>query len=269
LMGGQMTVHSTVGQGTTFTITLPVPLATVSDLDLNQPVRRVIGLAPNQPRYRLLIVDDIADTRALLVKLLSPFDFAMREATNGQDAVAIWQTWQPQLIWMDLRMPVMDGYEAVKRIRNEELRMKNDTPPGNSSFLIPHSSFQTVIIALTASAFDEEREMVLAAGCDDFLGKPFRETEIFAVLHKHLGVQFVYADVPDKAAKDVASAAEVTVLPPALRDQLAQTAREHDIARMDRLMQQLQRDYPAVAERLSEFADALEYEQILRLLQTS
>ena len=147
----------------------------MADVPVRQPRQRVIRLEPGQPSYRILIVEDRLENRRLLVKLLEPIGFEVREAVNGQEGVEIWEAWDPHLVWMDMRMPVMDGYEATKRIKS--------TTKGQA----------TVVVALTASVFEEQRTVVLSAGCDDFVGKPFRDKDIFDVLHRHLGVRFLYA----------------------------------------------------------------------------
>jgi CheY-like chemotaxis protein len=146
----------------------------------NEPKRRVMGLAAGQEQYRLLVVDDNDVSRQLLATLLQKIGFEVREATNGQEAVKVREEWQPHLIWMDMRMPVMDGYEATKKIQSAIRNQK--------------SAIRTKIIALTASAFEEDRTKVLDCGCDDFQRKPFKEVEIFELMHTYLGVQYVYAE---------------------------------------------------------------------------
>ncbi|MBN4004932.1 ATP-binding protein [Nostoc sp. LPT] len=178
LMGGSITVSSTLGQGTIFSFDLQISLAEVAEAPIRQLKRRVIGLEPNQPKYRILVVEDKWENRELLVKMLVSLGFEVRHAENGQEGVTLWESWEPQLIWMDMRMPVMDGYEATKQIRA--------TLKGQA----------TVIIALTASAFDEERFVVLSAGCNDFVRKPFREEVILNMMSKYLGVRYVYAEKP-------------------------------------------------------------------------
>ncbi|MEQ9001198.1 MAG: ATP-binding protein [Coleofasciculus sp. B1-GNL1-01] len=113
LMGGEMTVQSVVNQGTTFTFSLPIQV--VPSCDDSPPVspKRVIGIIDNQPPPRILIADDSPSNRQLLMQLLTPIGFEIQVAENGQQAVAAWERWQPHLIWMDMRMPVMDGYEAT------------------------------------------------------------------------------------------------------------------------------------------------------------
>ncbi|MCP4717501.1 MAG: response regulator, partial [Deltaproteobacteria bacterium] len=179
LMGGQIHVESEVGRGSTFTFSLAVEAAASTFQPPSDIQQRVIGLAPNQPCYRILVVDDKADNRRLLVQLLKPLGFELREAENGQAALKIWAAWQPHLIWLDMKMPLIDGYETARRIRNDELEMIN-------------SPLHTLIIAVTAVSFEEERWAALAAGCDDFVRKPFQEAEIFDMLRRHLGLLFVY-----------------------------------------------------------------------------
>lgn len=111
------------------------------------------------------------------MRLLKPIGFSVLEAHNGQEAIDIWEKWEPHLIWMDMRMPVMDGYEAVKYIKG--------TTKGNA----------TAIIALTASVLEEEKIVILSAGCDAFVRKPFAESVIFETMEKHLGVRYIYEEI--------------------------------------------------------------------------
>ncbi|MEG5159251.1 AAA family ATPase [Microcoleus sp. AT3-A2] len=191
LMGGEITVIShgkafTPGMplkefledttGTTFKFDIPVGIADASAIQ-NQPhSRRVVALAPNQPQYRILVVDDRDYNRQLLVKLLKPVGFEVEEATNGIEALEIWDSYSPHLIWMDMRMPVMDGYEATKRIKG--------TLKGQA----------TAVIAITASVWEEEKAVILSAGCDDFVRKPFHTEAIFDIMAKHLGVGYIYQE---------------------------------------------------------------------------
>ena len=112
-----MTVSSQIGQGALFMFEVQVQGVEAEAVNVAQPHRRVIALEPNQPSYRILIVDDKLINRQLLLKLLNPLGFDLKEASNGEAAIEICQQWAPHLIWMDMRMPVMDGYEATKRIK--------------------------------------------------------------------------------------------------------------------------------------------------------
>ena len=195
LMGGEISITSEIGQGTTFRFEVQVHQVQASAVPTIEAVRRVIGLAPGQPVYRLLVVEDNADNRKLLVELLEPLGFDVQQANNGQEGIEVWERWQPDLIWMDMRMPVMDGYSATRQIKAQA------------------GAQAPAIIALTASVFEEDRAEVLAAGCDDFVRKPFREHEIFEMLHKHLGIRFVYAEQPE-TGPEMGKAVDKGVLTP-------------------------------------------------------
>ncbi len=176
LMGGEITVTSELGKGSTFSFDIN---ATIVDSEVLQSQNhrefsRVIALESGQPCYRILIVDDQSVNRLILVKMLQPLGFELKEAVNGKEAIQIWDEWEPHLIWMDMRMPVMDGYEATQHIKG---RIK-----GNA----------TAIIALTASVLEEEKTIILSAGCDDFIRKPFRQSVIFDAMAKHLGLKYIY-----------------------------------------------------------------------------
>jgi light-regulated signal transduction histidine kinase (bacteriophytochrome)/CheY-like chemotaxis protein len=177
LMGGEIAVESTLGEGSTFKFDILISPVTASDVPASKPSRRAIALEPGQPTVRILVVEDKPANRQLLVKMLAPLGFAVREATNGQEAIAICQEWLPHLIWMDMRMPVMDGYAATREIKS---RWGARSP---------------IIIALTANAFEEERQEALAIGCDDFIRKPCQEEIVFAKIAEYLGVKYTYADL--------------------------------------------------------------------------
>ncbi|MEG4395277.1 PAS domain S-box protein [Microcoleus sp. BROC3] len=190
LMGGKITVTSSVGRGSIFRFDVNVSLPNAVEIQVAQTARRVVGLEPGQPEYRILAVDDRLESRLLLVRILKSLGFAVQDAENGVKALEMWSSWEPHLIWMDMRMPVMDGYEATKRIK---AHLKGQA---------------TVIIALTASAFDEERSVILSAGCDDFVAKPFREQVILEKMAKYLGVRYVY-DRETSLSSDAVASGEV------------------------------------------------------------
>ncbi|WRH68387.1 MAG: ATP-binding protein [Planktothrix sp. GU0601_MAG3] len=173
LMGGEIFVKSELGKGTTFDFYIQVKLGQETVSMGKENNLRVIGIAPGQLTYKILVVDDKPINCKLLIQLLSPLGFEIKEASNGQEAIAIWDEWEPHVIFMDMRMPVMNGYEATKFIKS--------TTKGNA----------TAIIALTASVLEEEKAIILSAGCDDFIRKPFTESSIFEALTKHLGVKYI------------------------------------------------------------------------------
>ncbi|MDM8549043.1 transporter substrate-binding domain-containing protein [Desulfobacterales bacterium HSG2] len=256
MMGGDITVESEVGKGTLFRFEIRVEPAEDAEIETARPKRRVIALEPGQPRYRILVADDRESNRLLMMRLLVPLGFDLREAENGKDAVEIWEEWEPHLICMDMRMPVTDGYEATKRIKG--------TTKGQA----------TAIIAVTASAFEEERAVVLSAGCDDFVRKPFRESEMFDVLHRHLGVRYVYEEDEGRDAgngeqdmTDALTPAAIAALPAALRNALEDAAARIDMEMMDGLLDEVRSRNASLARGLAALVGDFRYDKILALFQ--
>ena len=252
MMGGEITVSSDLGQGSLFQFDIPVTLPEPSEIQsLKSRVKnRVIGLEPGQPVYRLLVVEDVEANRQLLVNLLKPLGFEVREASNGQEAVAVWQQWQPHLIWMDMRMPVMDGYEATRRIK---------AGPQEQS---------TIIIAVTASAFKEDREQILAAGCDDFVRKPVCAEEIVDRLTKYLGVRFVYQEIAVGQPREPGSigledSLDLAGLPADWLADLRQAVIETDIEKITLLAAGISDRRPVLANALLKLVGNFDYEPIL------
>ena len=186
LMGGGLTVTSQSGSGTNFTFDIWVEVAHSNDIKNQVSPREIVGLQPNQSVYRILVVDDQAMNRRLLMDLLIPVGFELRDVENGELAVEQWKIWQPHLIWMDMRMPIMDGYEATRQIRAMERRA--------FPVSLSESLAATKIIALTASSLEEERAIVLSSGCDDLVRKPYQQATIFTKMAEHLGVCYRYDD---------------------------------------------------------------------------
>jgi PAS domain S-box-containing protein len=260
LMGGEIGVSSTLGEGTTFTFDIQVNPADMAEIPPQKLTRRVIALAPNQTRYRILVVEDKWENRQLLVKLLESLGFEVREAENGKEGVALWETWEPHLIWMDMRMPVMDGYEATKLIKSH---LKGQA---------------TVIIALTASAFEETRSVILSAGCDDFVGKPFQEEAILEKMAHYLGVRYIYAEeeAPQNARprealdiKDCAIEAALSQMPQAWVQALHQAALRTDEKQIFNLIEQIPLEFTSLAHTLTDLVDNFRIDKIIDLTQPS
>jgi PAS domain S-box-containing protein len=257
LMGGDITARSELGVGSHFSFSVIVGVADVDEVATTQSKREVLALAPGQPVFRLLVVEDRETNRRLLVKLLERVGFEVQEATNGQEAIDTWQRWNPDLIWMDMRMPVLNGREATLKIKSL---------PGGQS--VP-------IIALTATAFDEDREQILLDGCDDFVRKPFRKYEIFDILVKHLGVQFIYQEEPDQkiGVEDIRvvmpfpESRVVEALPSDWIEELRQATARADLYRILELIEQIREQSPDLADMLVNLAERYEYQKILDLTE--
>ena len=251
LMGGELTAFSTglPGEGSCFEAVLPLRLA-AADAAPAQHTRglHAIGLEPGQPVYRLLVVEDHVESRQLLAELLLQLGFEVRTAANGLEAIQIWAEWQPHLIWMDMRMPVLDGHAATRQIK--------DAPQGD----------RTVIIAVSAGVLAEERSTMLADGCDDFMAKPFHQEAIVQCLVKHLGVRMVYTEdklVAQPAAADTSPPPVWADAPVSWRAQVQQAAMAADAAQLRQLAAAVATDQPALAAALQASVDAFDYGAIL------
>jgi signal transduction histidine kinase/FixJ family two-component response regulator len=250
LMGGDISVQSAIGHGTTFTLTLTFTDASALDLPAQPTTRRVRHIDPADTRdYRILVVDDKWENRHLMSTWLTNVGFAVREAANGEEAVEMFEAWEPQLIWMDMRMPVLNGYEATKRIKA--------SVKGSA----------TIIIALTASALDSERTTVMSAGCDDFVRKPTRESIIMDKMEQHLGVRFLYEDEsPAASAADFhLTPARFAQLPADWRDRFRDAADRLDIEVCQGLAAELRPAEPQIAAQLEGWIANFRFDQIQAL----
>ncbi|MCK5646543.1 MAG: response regulator [Anaerolineales bacterium] len=263
LMDGDLSVESEYGKGSTFTFTVPVATLDAIALRSAQATRRVVGIESDQPTFRLLIVDDIEVNRKLMVKFLTPFGFELRQAVDGAEAVEVWDEWEPHLIWMDMRMPVMDGYEATRVIKG--------TTRGRS----------TVIIALTSSALEEDRVVILSEGCDAYIRKPFRQEEIFEALSIYLDVRFIYEEFeaydvdgkggPDRLQEEAQRYANLieraSALPEKLLNSLHDATVLGNVTQIESLIHQIGDLDPEVSEALAIMARNFKHDEILILIQ--
>jgi signal transduction histidine kinase/CheY-like chemotaxis protein len=252
LMGGDLTVSSQTGSGTTFSFDIRVEVVQAAEDETLRITRQVVGLEPRQPRYKMLIVDDKADNRKLLVSLFNPFGFELRQAENGQQAIDIWQAWEPDIVWMDMRMPVMDGYQATKYIKSTDRGQK------------------TPVIAVSASSFEEGRVVVMQSGCDDFLRKPFKEHELFQLAHKHLGIRFIYdeTEFPNQVeTSNILTPEAVQTLPVGLRNRLSEAIDLGDMEIINDILEEIANYDQEIAKALRRMVDYFEYDCIANLLE--
>jgi signal transduction histidine kinase/DNA-binding NarL/FixJ family response regulator/ABC-type nitrate/sulfonate/bicarbonate transport system substrate-binding protein len=253
LLGGQISAESEIGKGSLFRITLPVALAEAAEVDGIETMRPpdVLGLELGQPVWRILVVEDSAESRLLLSSILQHAGFDVKEAENGEEAVALFQQWQPHFIWMDMRMPVMDGYEATAKIR--------ELPGGDA----------VKIVAITASAFKEQRKHILEAGCDDVVHKPVQTRDIFDSMAQHLRVRYIY----EKNKKPLLAETAVTLtgemmakVPAELKQALRQPTQYLDTLATNQVIELIRSDQPEIADGLQYLVEEFSFDQIMKLL---
>ena len=252
LMGGRIQVAAGPGGGSVFSFRIPVRVIAAEEAPATPARARVVGLAQGQPRYRLLIVEDQPENRLLLRRLLEPVGFELREAADGAEAIVAWREWRPHLVFMDIRMPVMDGLEATRRI------LASDT------------GTLTKIVAVTAHALEEERREILSAGCDDFIRKPYGDNEIFDALARQLGVRFRYeASGPTGAPAASVDAADLAGLPDNLSGSLERALVDLDVDAVNRAVDEVRVVEPHLAGALADLVADLQFGRILRAVRTA
>jgi two-component system sensor histidine kinase/response regulator len=261
MMGGDIRVSSVPGVGSKFIFDIYVNLPDSTEIKILKPQGKVISLAPNQPEYRILVVDDRPDNCLVIDRLLSPLGLLVRDASNGVEAIRIWEEWQPHLIWMDMQMPEMNGYEATKRIKTHPLG-KN-----------------TIIVALTASVFEEERKTILAAGCDDFMRKPFEAKILFAKMEALLGLRYIYEKPFEFNSEKITEVNEIVSnqsvasqlyqMPDKWLKNLFDAASECCDDKIILLIKELPIEFDLAAQTLTNLANNFLFDEIINLVKSS
>lgn len=245
LMNGDITVESVAGLGSTFTCQIEVQPIVTAPATI-EPLPEVKGLAPGQDPVRVLVAEDQWESRTLLVQLLKSVGFEVAEASNGEEAVGLAQSWRPHLVWMDMRMPIMDGLEATRRVKAQP------QPP--------------VVIALTANAFAEDRQEALAAGCDDFVAKPYQVECIYAKMAEHLNVQYdVVTAGTSEFTEDIPQEVSLHCMPDTWRSQLQEAAQCLDQLSIHQLLEEIPDQNQALRNKLEQLVQEFRFDLICQL----
>ncbi len=253
LMGGHIVVDSTPGKGSVFRVDLPLELASEAEVMALKKTEHgeVVGLVPGQPAWRILIAEDQYENRLLLGRLMTDIGLEVKMAEDGAQCVRLFEEWQPNLVWMDRRMPVMDGLEASRRIRK--------LPGGD----------KVKIVAVTASVFKEQQSEIMAAGIDDLVRKPYRFSEIYDCMTRQLGAQFVYGDEAPMVADRVEALTPKMLqgLPPAVRGELKEALESLDSRRIAEALRKATAVDIKLGRILASYVEYFDYPPVLSAIR--
>ncbi|MEO0373928.1 MAG: CHASE2 domain-containing protein [Cyanobacteria bacterium P01_A01_bin.17] len=257
LMQGKLAVASAPDKGTTVSLILPVQPMTENRVP--QKPQRVVGLAPLQPVYRVLVAEGRWESRNLLGALLELVGFEVRTVESGTEVIAACQSWYPDAVFLDLQLPPEGGERVLQHLTALE------------------EPQQGVVIALSTNAFEQERTHALAAGCHDCIYKPFQEETIFTALAKHLGVQYVYEEDPlspsvqsfgtHESVLESLSAEQLAHMPTDWLTQLDWAAQRLDASAILALVEQIPEVQLDLANALKQTVKEFEFWQIMTLAQ--
>jgi PAS domain S-box-containing protein len=253
MMGGEITATSRPEIGSVFHFTARMEQRNADDVRDRAVEKRVLHLRPGQSEARILVVDDEINNRTLMTMLLTSVGFLTREAADGKTAIRECDAWNPNLILMDIRMPVMSGKEVIRHLRSA----------GN----------KTPIIAVSATAFEESKREILASGADDFLGKPLLEEEMYEKIRALLGVEYVYEEIhrDQGTEKAVPTAEELAAalagLPGDLIGKIEEATVNAWIERLLELIVLVEARSPKAAGLLRRLANSFQYEVILQAIR--
>jgi signal transduction histidine kinase/DNA-binding NarL/FixJ family response regulator len=255
LMGGDLAVSSEPGRGSRFRLAIPVERAGEEEASgaRGPAPPAIVRLKPGQPPCRVLVVDDRDTNREILVKMLAPLGCETIEAVDGRAGLEAFVAHKPHLVLMDVVMPVMDGREATRLIRA--------LPEGE----------RVPIIAVSASVFEDQLQEVMAAGATEFLRKPLKEEELYALVARTLPFEFERAEEgaatpagPGASAAEIAR--ELASIPEAVRDGLLVAARGLDKAALLELMAPCAARAPAVCGTLGRLVESYRFDLVEELL---
>jgi signal transduction histidine kinase/CheY-like chemotaxis protein len=253
LMNASIEVRSRPGKGTGITVRIPVEIAAPGEVHVESVAPgSVIGIAEPPEEIRVLIVEDQIENSMLLERMLVNAGFRVKTAADGRAGVDIYRWWRPHFIWMDRRMPVMDGNEATRLIREM---------PGGAD---------VKIAGLSASTLVDQRAESLAAGMDDFVAKPYRPDEIFECMARHLGIRYVY-DTIERAESGLVrlKAEDLHRVPESRRRALADAVVSLDMHTIAAAIDIVAEVDPVLGRTLAEHADRFAYTSILKALNAA
>lgn len=252
LMGGDLKVTSTLGKGSVFSLNVVFEEAKESDLPAKKPLRKVVGIFDQKRKYKVLIVDDIKSNRDFLVRLFDSIGFSTKDGSNGNDAIRINNEWAPDLILIDIRMPGMDGREAIQILRNQTHRS------------------QLRIIAVTASAFQDDIKEFISLGADSAITKPFSESDLFNAIENLMNISFIWEEIdPEARATDISRLTheEIRQLPKDVLQDLYDAIEMGDQDGAIQVIEGQREVVPELVKKITMLVNAYQGEHIMKLIE--
>ncbi|MCH7973397.1 MAG: tetratricopeptide repeat protein [Bacteroidetes bacterium] len=248
LLDGEITVESVVGKGSTFQFSIPISIVTSEEVAVETELEVVLKLKDGQPEYKILIVDDIETNRDLLRNILTGVGFITNEAKDGLEAIKVFKEWEPDLIFMDVAMPVMDGKSAIDKIRTLQ------------------NGVEVKIVVVSASTLKEEKKNILASDINGYIRKPFQEHTIFDTIKKLFDVEYIYEDETEK--EHIVSnikRSDVSNIPVKMFDSLKQSLESGDVDLFINQLKTFKEIEPGIADNLIQLAESYEIDKLIKL----
>ncbi|WP_271272649.1 ATP-binding protein [Aliamphritea hakodatensis] len=250
LLEGEMRLQSHLGEGSCFSVELPVHIADNQTRRLSEYNRRPVALAAEQPVPKILIVDDVASNRDIFKAFLQPLGFRLAEVGNATRALELYRSWQPDLVLMDKRMPEMDGIMLMQQIQSAAADARLRVPK---------------VILVTASAFKDEERVAIEAGADAFLRKPVNEFELLSLVGRLLRLEYVFERIASSetvSLPDDISQAQLDALPDDLHQGLLQASQQMNFTHCQQMIEAVRRHDSAMYDILQKLLWHFEFEQI-------
>jgi len=254
LMGGYIGVKSEINCGSLFWFKINVKIPCSFELNKKQSERLIVSLNNHQNEYRMIIADNNEENRFMINRLILPLGFLLREAKNGMETLDIWKSWKPNLIMMDSQMPVMDGIETVKKIR--ELEAQNQ-------------DFKTIIIMLKDKDKDKDIKIdfnEISELFDDVLYSPLTESQVFEIIHKFIDIRDLYNENVEISDRNINSE-KIINLPDNLKTDLKKASLNIDLKRIYSIIDEIRKHDIEISDLLENYAYNFEYKKILEILE--
>ena len=252
LLGGDITLQSEPGKGSNFLLEIQVDIPDNISFADKHSQDEVIGLSPDTKHARILVVDDIANNREVLTRQLEFVGFEVRSVMSGEKALSELETWNADLILLDLNMPTMNGIETMQRIKLNPAHKK------------------TPIIMVSASTMENEHHKCIDAGANDFIDKPINYHELFNLIANLINIEYQYAGNENRFAQKtfkVLTAEELADIEKDWLEKLFKLASIGDTEKMLALISTLPDEKTEIKNKMTVYIQEFKIKSLVRILE--